>query len=57
VNELQISIATTSDPLEIIEGHMRNRFPVDSDSGWTAAVLFATGELKAAVSFKDSLIF
>jgi hypothetical protein len=50
-NELQISIVRSSNPLEIIVGQIRETFPVDFVPGWTAAVLFATGELKA-VSFK-----
>ena len=50
-NELQISIVTSSDPLEIIVGQIRETFRVDFVPGRTIAELFATGELKE-VSFK-----
>ncbi len=49
---MQISIVTSSDPLEIIVGQIRETFRVDFVPGGTAVLLFATGELKAAVSFK-----
>jgi hypothetical protein len=51
-NELQISIVISSGPLEIIVGQIREMSPVDFVPSWTAAGLFATGDFKAAVSFK-----
>lgn len=46
---MQISIVTSSDPLEIIVGQKLETFRVDFVPGRTAAELFATDELKAAV--------
>lgn len=51
-NELQISIVTSSGPLEIIVGQIREMSPVDFVPSWTAAGLFATGDFKAG-SFKQ----
>jgi hypothetical protein len=51
-NEFQIPMVTSSNPLKIMVGQIRQMFPVDFFPGWTAAVLFATGELNTAVSFR-----
>jgi hypothetical protein len=44
-NELQIPMVTSSNPLKIMVGQIPQMFPVDFFPSWTAAVLFATGEL------------
>ena len=51
-NELQIPMVTSSYPLKIMVGQIPQMFPVDFFPSWTAAVLFATGELNKAVSFR-----
>ena len=50
-NELQIPMVTSSNPLKIMVGQIRQMFPVDFFPSWTAAV-FAAGELNTAVSFR-----
>jgi hypothetical protein len=47
-------MVTSSNPLKIMVGQFRQTLPVDFVPGWTAAVLFATGELKSRQFHSDT---